>query len=424
MSSIALRDETKDRRLATVRLWATGLLVAVALAYVAATALVSVHPAMKWIAVFCEAAMIGALADWFAVVALFRHPLGVPLPHTAILPRNKQRIAAGISEFIQDNFLSAQAIVAKIAEVGPANKLREWLLKKENSDAVAAYTTRLLSFALEALDDTRVRAFLQGVVSSKLREADFATGAGKLLDVLTQDKRHHAILNEVLRLLDEALARAETRDTIARAVLAESKLVDFVKNFGFDLDETIARKIVSGAARMVEEVRRDESHALRRQFDAFVAGYVENLKTDPSTRLKVRELLEELVNNPALAGYVDSLWQAFRAWLSKDLADPGSRVHAGIARLAQSLGENMDSHPELRAWIDEQILKSVPPLIEQNKARIGRFIEDRINEWHDERFVRELEREIGPDLQYIRINGTIVGGLAGLVIYALTKGIM
>ena len=421
MTTIALRDETKDRRLATVRWWATGLFIAVALIYATATAFASAHPLLKYVAVFCEAAMVGALADWFAVVALFRHPLGVPLPHTAILPRNKQRIAAGISEFIQDNFLSAPAIVAKIAEIGPANKLREWLLKKDNAQAVASYTTRLLSFALDALDDARVRAFLQGVVTSRLREFDFATGAGQLLDVVTKDKRHHALLNEVLRLLDEALARPETRATIARAVVAESRLVDFVKKVGFDLDEAIASKIVSGVARMVEEVRSDESHALRRQFDAFVAQYVEKLKSDPATREKVRELLEDLVRNPALAGYVDSLWQAFRSWLAGDLADPGSRVHAAIASLAGSLGENMDSHPELRAWIDEQILKSVPPLIEHNKARIGRFIEDRINEWHDERFVKELEREIGPDLQYIRINGTIVGGLAGLVIYALTR---
>ena len=174
----------KDQRLKVMRLWATGMLLLVALAYVAATAFGAAHPSLKWLAIFCEAAMIGALADWFAVVALFRHPLGLPLPHTAILPRNKQRIAAGISQFIQDNFLSAQAIVAKIAEVGPADKLREWLLKKENARTVASYATRLLSFALSAFDDARVRGFLQRLVATKLREVDFAAGAGELLDLV------------------------------------------------------------------------------------------------------------------------------------------------------------------------------------------------------------------------------------------------
>ena len=364
--------------------------------------------------------MIGALADWFAVVALFRHPLGLPLPHTAILPRNKRRIAAGISEFIQDNFLSAQAIVAKIAEIGPADRLRQWLLKRENTQTVATYVTRLLSFTLTAFDDARVRAFLHGVVTAKLREVDFASGAGQLLDVMTQGRRHQAVLDEALRLVDEALAKAETRAAIARAVVAESWLVEVTKKLGFDLDETIARKIVSGAAKLVEEVRHDESHALRRQFDAFIAQFIGKLKGDPVTRAKVRELLEDMIRNPALLGYVDSLWQDFRSWLGSDLADANSTVHGALAGLVATLGENIDANPGLRSWIDEQILKSVPPLIEQNKARIGRFIEDRINDWHDERFVKEMEREIGPDLQYIRINGTLVGGLAGLLIYLLT----
>ena len=411
----------KDQRLKVMRLWATGMLLLVGLAYVAATAFGAAHPSLKWLAIFCEAAMVGALADWFAVVALFRHPLGLPLPHTAILPRNKQRIAAGISEFIQDNFLSAQAIVAKIAEVGPADKLREWLLKKENARTVASYATRLLSFALSAFDDARVRSFLQGLVASKLREVDFAAGAGELLDLITKDKRHHAVFDEVLRLLAEALAREETRATIAKAVVAESRLVDLVKKVGFDLDEAIARKIVSGAARLVEEVRNDEAHALRGQFDAFIAGYIERLKSDPGTRQKVRELLEELINNPALLGYVDALWREFRDWLGRDLADADSRVHGALADLVSTFGERIDANPELRSWIDEQILRSVPPLIDEHKAKIGRFIEDRINDWHDARFVKEMEREIGPDLQYIRINGTIVGGLAGLLITLLTQ---
>ena len=411
----------KDQRLKVMRLWATGMLLLVALAYVAATAFGTAHPSLKWLAIFCEAAMIGALADWFAVVALFRHPLGLPLPHTAILPRNKQRIAAGISQFIQDNFLSAQAIVAKIAEVGPADKLREWLLKKENARTVASYATRLLSFALSAFDDARVRSFLQRLVATKLREVDFAAGAGELLDLVTKDRRHHAVFDEVLRLLAEALAREETRDTIAKAVVAESRLVDFVKKVGFDLDEAIARKIVSGAAKLVEEVRNDEAHALRAQFDAFIARYIERLKSDPGTRQKVRELLEELINNPALLGYVDALWREFRDWLGRDLADRDSRVHGALADLVSGFGERIDSNPELRSWIDEQILRSVPPLIDEHKAKIGRFIEDRINDWHDARFVQEMEREIGPDLQYIRINGTIVGGLAGLLIALLTQ---
>src|SRR6188474_3275605 len=157
-------QDEKQQALSRIKWIATSLFVLVTVVYLLARVFEQRYPALAVVAIFCEAAMVGALADWFAVVALFRHPLGLPLPHTAILPRNKQRIAAGISEFIQHNFLSAQAIVAKIAEVGPADKLREWLLKKENARTVASYATRLLSFALSAFDDARVRTFLQGVV--------------------------------------------------------------------------------------------------------------------------------------------------------------------------------------------------------------------------------------------------------------------
>ena len=418
---IAARGEVKDRKLRKVRRWATGLFLIVGVIYVLTTTFNSVHYSLKYIAVFCEAAMVGALADWFAVVALFRHPLWLKLPHTAILPQNKKRIAAGISEFIQDNFLSSKAIVAKIAEFGPANKLREWLLRKENAETVASYVTRLLSFAMTAFDDERVRTFLHGVVTSKLKEVDFASGAGQLLDVVTKDKRHHLVLNEVLRLLDEAFGKPETRDYIAKAVIAESTLIEMAKKIGLDFDEIIARKIVSGIAKAINQVRDDDTHVLRKRFDEFLALYIEKLKSDPSTRRKVQELLDEFIHNPALLAYVDTLWQEFRSWLNSDLANTKSKVHESVAGIVVSFGQRMDVNPELRNWIDEQILKAVPPFVDENKAKIGKFIEDKINDWHEEKFVTEMEREIGPDLQYIRINGTIVGGLAGLTIYTLSR---
>jgi uncharacterized membrane-anchored protein YjiN (DUF445 family) len=373
------------------------------------------------VAVFCEAAMVGALADWFAVTALFRRPLGLPLPHTAIVPDNKARIAAQLSEFIQVNFLSSKAIVERIAEFGPAGKLREWLLAEGNAQKVGFYGTRLLAFMLGALEDPRIRNFLHGVVVAKLKEVDLAAGAGGILEVLTQDRRHHAVLEEALRLADEALGRPETQAAIAQAVVAESRLVEFVKNIGFNLDEVIARKVVSGVARAVHEIRSDPAHALRGRFDAFAAQWVAKLKHDPATRQKVNALRDELAANPALADYVDSLWRQFRDWLAQDLRDERSTIHASIAGLAASLGRRIDEDATLREWIDGQLLRSIPPLVEENRAAIGRFIEDRVNAWHEGMFVREMERELGPDLQYIRINGTVVGGLAGLAIYASSR---
>jgi uncharacterized membrane-anchored protein YjiN (DUF445 family) len=418
MSAKALH---KDRELRFMRILATTLLIVAALAYAASFAFSHAHPALKYIAAFCEAAMIGALADLFAVVALFRHPMGIPLPHTAILPKNKARIAAGLSEFIQHNFLSSKAIVDRIAKASPADKLREWLLNKENAETVASFATRLIGYLLTALDDQRVRNFLHGVVTSKLKQADFALMAGQLLDLLTEKKRHHAVLDEVLRLVDDALSKPETRDYIARAVVAESKLIEAITKLGLNFDEAIARKIVSGAAKLIEEVRKDRDHALRRRFDEFIAQFIEKLKHDDDTRRKVEKLRDELVQNPALAGYIGGLWQEFRGWLTSDLAAQKSLVHEAIVGMVSSLGSRIDANPEIRAWIDEQILKHVPALIDKYKGDIGRFIEDRINGWRDDVFVLEMERGIGRDLQFIRINGTIVGGLAGLLIYVVSQ---
>jgi uncharacterized membrane-anchored protein YjiN (DUF445 family) len=414
----------KDRGLRQMRRVATGFLVLSVLVYGLSTFFGRLHPAMGYVAAFSEAAVVGAIADWFAVVALFRHPLHLKfIPHTAILPANKARIAKGLADFILQNFLSTEAIVRKVAEIGPAGKLREWLLRRENTEKLAALATRFLSFGIGALDDERVRRFVHATVTAKLKEVDVAAAAGQVLDVLTENRRHHAVLDEVLRLVDEAMAGEETRAYIARAVAAESPLIDAVRRMGWQLDETIARKIVNGVVRTIEEVRNDPDHALRRRFDEFIAAYVDKLKGDDATRRKVREIRDELLRNPALEGYMGELWREFRAWLAGDLADPASRVHGAILGLVNSFGQKLDADPAIQRWIDEQILKALPPLVENNRAAIGRFIEERINEWHEDRFVAEIEREIGRDLQFIRINGTIVGGLVGLLIYSASHAL-
>jgi len=424
VESIAASNAAKDRGLRQMRLVATGFLLLAVLLYWLATYFGQLHPAMGYVAAFSEAAVVGAIADWFAVVALFRHPLHLKfIPHTAILPANKERIAKGLSEFIQQNFLSASAIVAKIAGIGPAGKLREWLLKRENATRVAALATRFLSYGIGVFDDERVRRFVHAAVASKLEEIDLAAAAGQVLDVLTENKRHHAVLEEVLRLVDEAMANQETRDYIAKAVAAESPFIDAVRRMGWQLDEAIARKIVNGVARTIEEVRHDPDHALRRRFDGFIAEYIDKLKRDDATRLKVRQIRDELIRNPALENYIGGLWQDFRAWLTADLGDPASRTHDAILGLVNSIGQRLDEDPAIQRWIDEQILRAVPALVEEHRAAIGKFIEDRINEWHADKFVTEIEREIGRDLQFIRINGTVVGGLVGLLIYSVSRAL-
>jgi uncharacterized membrane-anchored protein YjiN (DUF445 family) len=396
---------------------ATGLLVLAALVYV-----VSEKFDLYYLAAFSEAAMVGALADWFAVVALFRRPLGLPIPHTAIIPHNKERIARGLSEFIQQNFLTATAVVQRIAEFRPAQTLCRWLLKPQNVDAVAAYATRFVAYALTAVDDERVRRFLHKNITDALKGADLAGAAAQVLDVLTENERHHALLDAALNGLDELLAKEETRRFIAAEVAKSAPLLKRISDWlQLDLDERAALKIAELAIAKVHEVRQDRDHELRRRFDQFVQEFIARLRTDGALRSKVDGIRDEILESPALGTYIGGLWQEFRAWLDADLRRVPSVTRSRIAAMVRAFGERLEAEREIREWLDEQILTAIPPLVEEHRAKIGRFVEDQINGWQEKKLVEELERHIGSDLQYIRINGTLVGGLAGLAIAAFTQ---
>ena len=396
---------------------ATGLLLLAAAGYV-----LSEKYQLYYVAAFSEAAMVGALADWFAVVALFRRPLNLPIPHTAIIPRNKERIARGLSEFIQNNFLSAAALVQRIAEFRPAHTLCRWLLQPGNADTVASYASRFLAYGLGAIDDQRVQRFLQRSVAAGIGKLDLAGAAAQLLEILTENKRHHALLDAALNGLDDLLAKEDTRRFIAAEVAKSAPLIKKLSDWlQLSLDERAALKIVELAIAKISEVRRDRDHELRRKFDEAVAGFIQKLKNDETTRININRIRDELLESPALNTYIGGLWQEFRGWLGEDLEKGDSQTRQRIAALVRAFGEQLEADREIRQWIDEQILRALPPLVEEHRAKIGRFIEDQINGWQEKKLVQELERHIGPDLQYIRINGTLVGGLAGLAIAALTR---
>jgi uncharacterized membrane-anchored protein YjiN (DUF445 family) len=402
---------------------ATGLLLVAGLVYAGAAWLEPRHPWLFYVSATAEAAMIGAIADWFAVTALFRHPLNLRfIPHTAVIPRNKARIAAGLSGFLQQNFLSADAVVARIAAFRPARTLCGWLIQPHNAAMLAGYFARLLAYALSAVDDARVRGFLLRAVSQAARRADLAAALAQVLDVLTENARHHALLDEALAAVDDLLAREDTRRFIAREVAGSAPLLKYFSDlFHLKLDEKAALKIVDVALRKVSEVRQDRDHELRRRFDAFVARFVEKLKSDEATRAKVHRMRDEVLESAALANYVGGLWTEFRAWLSADLQGEPSTMRQRAQSVVVGFGQQLGADPDIQQWIDEQILAAIPALVEEHRARIGRFVEDQINAWQETRLVEELERHVGADLQYIRINGTIVGGLVGLAIAVTTR---
>jgi uncharacterized membrane-anchored protein YjiN (DUF445 family) len=399
---------------------ALGLLLGAALVYAIATALLDRHAAWGYVAAFCEAAMVGAIADWFAVVALFRRPLGLPIPHTAIIPHGRDRIGDNLAEFICTHFLSDQQVLEKLERLDASRRLATWLAQPRHAGRVGSYAADALAYALSVLDDDRVRAFFRGAVLERLDAIDVAPLAGRLLGVLTDEGRHQRVLDGVLRQLARLLDDDTVRASIAEVVAAEVKYLRFV-----GLDQVAGRyateKMVAAVIRLVAEMGADPAHPLRQRFDEAVAEAVRRLQHDPALQARGEALKAELLAHPAVGAYLQGLWSELLAWLKIDLAKPESSLRRQVVDGTRSVGEKLLADADMRAWINEQLRVAAPRWIARYREDIRRAIVTRVRAWDPAELTREIEAAIGRDLQFIRINGTLVGGLVGLAIHAFTQ---
>jgi uncharacterized membrane-anchored protein YjiN (DUF445 family) len=406
--------------LARMKLIALGLLAGAATLYALARMLEARHPAWGYVAAFSEAAMVGAIADWFAVVALFRHPLGLPIPHTAIIPSNKDRIGANLAGFIVANFLSTGQVLEKLQRFDAGGRLAEWLADAARAEQVATHVAGVLRYALSALDDERVRQFFRATLLDELAKIDVATVGGQLLDVLTGDRRHHQVLDAVLRRLTGLLDNETLQEQMAEVIAGEVKVLRYV---GLD---TVAgryatRKLVAGVIRLIGEMAGDPAHPLRQQFDEYLAELVVRLRDEAALRERVEAVKHDLLASPALAQYLQGLWSMLLGWARDDLGRSESMLRERTAAGIRFVGEQLRADAAMRSWINEQLIASAPRFIERYREDIRQYIIARVREWNTAEMTRELERNIGRDLQFIRVNGTLVGGLVGLAIHMATQ---
>ena len=399
---------------------AFGLLCAAAALYALASALHDQHPAWGYVAAFAEAAMVGAIADWFAVVALFRHPLGLPIPHTAIIPSNKDRIGAKLAGFICDNFLSTQQVLAKLREFDAAARLADWLARPASGEKLGQWGVAAARYGLAAFDDERVRDFMGRTAAAGLGKVDLSRLMGQALDALTAGGRHQALLDDVLQQLTRMLEGEEVQAHITEAIAREIRTLRYV-----GLDQVAAklatRKIVAAVANTIAELAAEPAHPMRRRFDQFMDDFVVRLKLDPDFRQRGEQIRAELMAHPALGEYLHGLWNELLAWLHQDLGRGDSTIARRVAAMTGALGERLRADAAIRGWINEQLEAAAPAAIERYREDIRRYIEQRVAEWNAAEMTVELERHIGRDLQFIRINGTLVGGLVGLSIHAATQ---
>ena len=406
------------------------LLLLAAVAGLAASHAMGGQGAWGWLLAFCEAAAIGALADWFAVVALFRRPMGLPVPHTAVIPANQARIADSLADFVRNHFLDPDTLMAKLSALDPAARLSDWLRDPARLTGWMAQARHWALGTLNALDDERLQnAVLQQLIA-KARQWDAAGTTGDVLSLLTQDGRHHDLLDAGLRKVGQWLERDEVKDVVASLLLKHVRLewplmagmVDKISSTS-DMAHSFADKLSRSALAELQDVLAQPDHPLRHRYEAWLAQTLERLQHDPALGRAVNDLKNRQLDDPLVRRYAATLWADVKARLQKDLADPDSAVAMHLRNALQGFGDQMACDTDLRASVNQHLLVAARDVVGQLRGGITQHISHTVKSWDGEQLARELELSVGKDLQSIRISGTLVGGLAGLVIHAVLVGI-
>ncbi|MEW6024680.1 MAG: DUF445 family protein [Pseudomonadota bacterium] len=374
---------------------------------------------------FSEAAMVGALADWFAVVALFKRvPIPVVSRHTNIIPNNKAKIADNLALFVREKFLDTESIVGLIRKHDPAQKVADWLVKPENTGRMGQYLVKVASWMLDFTEDTAIQNFLRKAVHSMVKSVDLSKSAGTILESLTRGGRHQELLNEGIHQLARLLDNEETQSYISQGI------VDWLKEEYAFIEkmlpsELIGRKGADIAVRLasgiLNKVSADPHHPLRQRFDVFTAEFIERLKADTAFSERSEEIKNYLLNDEALNNYLASLWNELRDWLKHDLHSDTSMLRGRIEATGAWLGQTLADDPQLRQSLNENLELASRAAAPEFAVFLTRHIADTVKNWDSAEMSEQIELNIGKDLQFIRINGTIVGGLIGVTLYLLSS---
>ncbi|WP_241622387.1 DUF445 domain-containing protein [Rosenbergiella australiborealis] len=372
-----------------------------------------------------EAAMVGGLADWFAVSALFRR---IPIPfisrHTAIVPRNKQRIADNLGTFVEERFLNADALSGLVKQHNLSQKLADWLLVPANQQRFAQAIKTVLRGVLAASNDDSINRFIRQAVNRAIEKVDFRHSAVILLESLTRENRHQAVLDTIIRQVVKLLEKPQTRQFVAGQISAwfqrEYPTISRVVSSEW-LGEKGARKVASLTDQILLDVARDPDHQLRRTFNRAVKVFIHSLEHDPKMAERMTRMKQWLKEDEQFALYINQIWQDLRGWLHKDLDQDASRIGLQLQRAASWMGETLSQDPQLIASFNQHIEQTVRTIGPESARFLTRHISDTIKGWDDKLLVDQIEMNIGKDLQFIRINGTVVGGLIGLLLFALSQ---
>ena len=408
-------DEVKRVRLVQMKRVATLMLVGVAVLFVVTRFLESRYPWLGFVRAFAEAAMVGGIADWFAVTALFRHPMGIPIPHTAIVPSRKDRIGTALGNFVQRNFLTREVVSGKIAAMQLGNRAAQWLSRPENSRRLARHAAHGLSGAVGVLRDDDVQALVDRGIVSRLRRMPAAPLMARLFELLTAGGRHQALLDDALRLAAKFLYENEAM--IRERVKAESPW--WVPGA---VDSRVGDKIVSGVEKTLVAVAADPDHPLRQRYDEAVDRFVLSLRENPETIARFEQIKLDVLAHPGVAEFSREVWGDVKgriASYAEQVADDAEQAPDQLEQWLAGLGHTVLQDPVLSAKVNGWIVEMVAYAVDQAREEVATLISTTVAAWDAHATSRKIELQIGRDLQFIRINGTLVGGLVGLILYAV-----
>ena len=410
--SLVTIDKTTDQELQLRRMKRIPLVLLLLMAVLFALTLHNPANWAGWLHAFSEAGMVGALADWFAVVALFRHPLGIPIPHTAIIQNRKDDLGNSMSRFVAEHFLEPEVVRKKLQTVNLAKFAVVWLQSDKGRRSVEDLLGTVLRWALGALNEKRVRLFLSRLSGKQLANIDLAPLLGNTLEWLIRGQRHQQVLTQVLRYTIVVLH--DNRDAIREKVQQESPwwLPGFV-------DDQIMQKMLERVEHQLFEMTLNPDHAMREKFNDWAQNLATDLRDSAHLRRWGEEFKLQLLENDELQDYLYGLWRELASGIETDIEKPDSVIKQRVGEWLESVATELESDPDMQAWINAWLTDAITAVVARNSAQISSLISDTVKSWDSADASRRVELAIGRDLQFIRINGTLVGGLVGILIHAV-----
>lgn len=404
-------DAEKAAALRRMKLVALGLLIAMAIIFVFAFAFQKEYPWLQYVRAAAEGGMVGALADWFAVTALFKYPMGIKIPHTAIIPRRKDQIGASLGEFVETNFLSEQVVQDKLASVNIARKAGEWLSGPGGAERVAKEGAAVIRGAFKVLNDDDVQAVIEGMVRRHLLAPPWGPPVGRMAERIFADGHHHKLVD---LLVDRAADWVDdNHETVTRLVSDRSPT--WVPQF---VDGLVGDKVYVEILKFVRAVQSDPNHQVRQQIDKYLSDLAQDLQHDPAMIARAEDIKAQVLGDPEVRELASRTWGTVKNALLSAVEDPGSELTVKFKAAVRDFGTRLVSDAELAGKVNAWIGDAAGYLVRTYRSDIAGVITETVARWDAEETSRKIELQVGKDLQFIRINGTVVGSLAGLAIFS------